>query len=60
MGKNWESRLSTLIGFVVAIANAWITIDWVTFDIQKEYPKLILSALIGIGGYMTKINSKVN
>jgi hypothetical protein len=45
---------------VVAIANAWITIDWVTFDIQKEYPKLILSALIGIGGYMTKINSKVN
>jgi len=58
--KNWESRLSTLIGFVVAIANAWVTIDWVTFNIQKEYPKLILSALIGIGGYMTKINSKVN
>jgi hypothetical protein len=58
--QNWESKLSTIMGFIVAISTAWITIDWVTFDIQKEYPKLILSALIGIGGYMTKINSKVN
>ena len=55
--QNWESKLSTLMGFIVAIATAWITIDWVTFDINKEYPKLVLSALIGIGGYMTKIKS---
>ena len=55
--QNWESKLSTLMGFTVAISTAWITIDWVTFDINKEYPKLILSALIGIGGYMTKIKS---
>ena len=58
--QNWESKLSTLMGFIVAISTAWITIDWVTFDINKEYPKLILSALIGIGGYMTKIKSDVN
>ena len=58
--QNWESKLSTVMGFIVAISTAWVTIDWVTFDINKEYPKLILSALIGIGGYMTKINSKVN
>jgi hypothetical protein len=57
---NWQSKLSTLMGFIVAIATAWITIDWITFDINKEYPKLILSALIGIGGYMTKINSNEN
>ena len=55
--ENWESKLSTIMGFIVAISNAWITIDWVTFDINKEYPKLILSALIAIGGYMTKIKS---
>lgn len=55
--QNWQSKLSTLMGFIVAISTAWITIDWVTFDINKEYPKLILSALIGIGGYMTKIKS---
>jgi hypothetical protein len=58
--ENWQSKLSTVMGFIVAISTAWITIDWVTFDINKEYPKLILSALIGIGGYMTKINTKVN
>ena len=55
--ENWQSKLSTLMGFIVAISTAWITIDWVTFDINKEYPKLILSALIGIGVYMTKIKS---
>lgn len=58
--QNWESKLSTIMGFIVAISTAWVTIDWVTFDINKEYPKLILSALIGIGGYMTKIKSNVN
>jgi hypothetical protein len=58
--ENWQSHISTAMGFIVAISTAWITIDWTTFDISKEYPKLILSALIGIGGYMTKINSKVN
>ena len=58
--ENWQSKLSTIMGFIVAISTAWITIDWTSFDIQKEYPKLILSALIAIGGYMTKIKSKVN
>ena len=55
--QNLESKLSTVMGFIVAISTAWITIDWTVFDINKEYPKLILSALIGIGGYMTKIKS---
>jgi hypothetical protein len=58
--ENWQSHISTAMGFIVAISTAWITIDWTVFDINKEYPKLILSALIGIGGYMTKINTKVN
>jgi hypothetical protein len=58
--ENWQSHLSTLIGGIMAIANAWITIDWSTFDINKEYPKLILSGLMAIGGYMTKINTNGN
>jgi hypothetical protein len=58
--ENWQSKLSTAMGFIVAISTAWITIDWTVFIFEKEYPKLILSALIGIGGYMTKIKSKVN
>ena len=52
--NNWESKLSTVMGIIVSIANAWVTIDWVVFDINKEYPKLVLSALIIIGGYKTK------
>lgn len=52
--KNWEDYVSTIMGLIVSIANAWINIDWVVFDINKEYPKLVLSALIVIGGYMTK------
>tara|TARA_R110000868_G_scaffold36571_3_gene129753 strand:- start:2244 stop:2444 length:201 start_codon:yes stop_codon:yes gene_type:complete len=52
--KNWEDYISTIMGLIVSIANAWINIDWVVFDINKEYPKLVLSALIVIGGYMTK------
>lgn len=55
--NNWESKLSTAMGIIVSIANAWVTIDWVVFDINKEYPKLVLSALIVIGGYLTKIKS---
>jgi len=58
--ENWQSKLSTIMGFIVAISTAWITIDWTSFDIQKEYPKLILSALIAVGGYMNNLNSKVN
>jgi hypothetical protein len=58
--ENWQSHISTLIGAVMAIANAWITIDWNTFDINKEYPKLVLSALMALGGYMTKINHNEN
>lgn len=52
--NNWESKLSTAMGIIVSIANAWITIDWVTFELEKEYPKLVLSALIAIGGFKTK------
>ena len=57
--KRWlANHISTLMGILVAISTAWMTIDWVTFDIKKEYPKLILSAIIAIGGYVTTIKTK--
>jgi hypothetical protein len=31
-----------------------------TFDITKDWVKLIIPAVIALGGYMTKINTKVN
>ena len=54
--ENWRNHLSTLLGVLVSIANAWYSIDWLSFDISKEYPKLILSAFMVAGGYFTNIN----
>lgn len=53
---------ATLMGLLVAISNAWLNIDWINFDIKKEYPKLILSAIIAIGGYksIVKLKNKTN
>jgi len=53
---------ATLIGLLVAISNAWLNIDWINFDIKKEYPKLVLSAIIAISGYIStvKLNTKTN
>lgn len=49
---------ATIVGVTVAIASAWITIDWTTFDIKKEWPKLILSAIIAAGGIVSKVKLK--
>lgn len=56
---NWLSNHgATILGVLMAIAQAWITIDWKIFDIEKEYPKLILSAFIAYGGYVSTIKIK--
>ena len=51
------SRAATILGICVAIASAWITIDWTNFNITKEYPKLILSGIIAYGGYISRIKT---
>jgi hypothetical protein len=55
--ENWQSHTSTVIGAIVAIATAWSTIDMSTFDITKDWNKLIIPAVIALGGYLTKINT---
>ena len=54
--KDIHDRLATLGGIAVAIANGWITIDWANFDYTKEWPKLLLSAVIAIAGYKSRFN----
>lgn len=49
---------ATLAGLVVAIATAWSTINWKEFDITKEYPHLIITALIAAGGYLSTFKIK--
>jgi hypothetical protein len=58
--ENWQSHTSTIIGGIVAIATAWSTIDMSTFDITKDWNKLIIPAVIALGGYLTKINHENN
>lgn len=55
-----RSSLSSIIGMAVAVASAWITIEWTNFDIKKEWPKLVLSAVIAVGGVATKIKGGTN
>jgi hypothetical protein len=49
---------ATALALIVAIASAWMTIDWTTFDIKKEWPKLALSAIIAAGGYVSTLKLK--
>jgi|TARA_B110000503_G_C6889339_1_gene306049 hypothetical protein len=49
---------ATILSLIVAIASAWMTIEWTTFDIKKEWPKLILSAVIAAGGYVSTLKLK--
>ena len=57
--RKLHNTLSTIFGAIVAIANAWVTIDWDNFVWSVNTGiKLLLSALIALGGYMTTINHK--
>ena len=62
MNREVKNKLAdhsaTIVGVTVAIASAWMTIDWVSFDIKKEWPKLILSAIIAAGGIVSKVKLK--
>jgi uncharacterized membrane protein len=56
MKNNWNNTVATIMGGIVGVASAWMTIDWSNFDIHKEWPKLVLSAAIFLGGYVTRLN----
>ncbi len=58
--RKFRSRLSTVLGVLVAIATAWTTIEWSTFDWSRDYMKLVLSAVIAIGGVVTRVKSTSN
>lgn len=57
--KKQRSILSTVMGGIVAVATAWVTVDFETFAFDfKHIAPLVLSGLVALGGYMTSINSK--
>jgi hypothetical protein len=59
LSKKQRSQLSTIMGAVVAVATAWVTIDWANFAFDfKSIAPLVLSGLVALGGYLTTINGK--
>ena len=49
---------STLAGVLVALANAWITIDWTNFEFTDgNIMKLSLSGVIALGGYFSRFKT---
>jgi hypothetical protein len=47
------------MGAVVAVATAWVTIDWANFAFDfRSIAPLVLSGLVALGGYLTTINGK--
>ena len=61
LNKKQRSQLSTIMGAVVAVATAWVTVDWANFAFDyKSIAPLVLSGLVALGGYLTTINGKDN
>ena len=51
--------LATGLGLLVAVANAWMTIDWDNFEWSaNNCIKLGISAVIAMGGYVSTIKVK--
>lgn len=50
---------ATLLGLLVAVANAWMTIDWDNFEWSaNNCVKIGISAIIAAGGYVSTIKYK--
>lgn len=58
LNKSKRNMLSTLFGAIVAIATAWVSVEWETFTFDfKHIAPLVLSGFVALGGYMTTINT---
>lgn len=54
--KLTTSNVITIIGCLMAIANAWVTIDWDHFEWSgNNIMKLSLSAIMALGAYLTDL-----
>jgi hypothetical protein len=50
---------TTLLGIMVAVANAWVNIDWDNFEWStNNCVKIGISAVIAVGGYVSTLKIK--
>lgn len=57
MNKKIRDWGATILGVCVAIAMDLLIIDWKDFDLKKEWPKLVLSSIVALGGYFSRIKN---
>jgi len=50
-----NDHAATILGIVVAIATAWLSIDWESFTFERDWKKLVLTAIIATGGVLSKL-----
>ena len=51
-----KSKLATLLGAMTSVCTAYAVIDFNTFDIKKDWFKLIVIGMPALGGYMSTIS----
>lgn len=57
----YKSELATALGCIVALANAWATIDWANFQFTKgNIMQLVISGIIALGGIFSSLNVSSN
>ena len=58
MKKLNPDALATILGLLVAIANAWVNIDWDNFEWSpNNIIKIGISAVIAMGGYISTLKT---
>lgn len=55
MSRKAKSKTATFLGLATAICTAFAVIDFSTFDIKKDWFKLIVIGLPAVGGYMSTL-----
>lgn len=50
-----NNHAATILGIVIAIATDWLLIDWKTFEFERDWKTLVLSAIIAAGGIVSKL-----
>ena len=52
------SRQATIGGLILAIINAFTTLNWNSMDITKDWYKWLISIGIALGGYLSSVNPR--
>lgn len=56
--KGLYDLISTIFGILVSLATAYAVIDFDTFNIRRDWIKLIIIGLPAIAGYFSEIKRK--